>query len=228
MTRPDAPNLPPPPQKNPNPPKRSPRRPAAPSRAGRATATTMASADAAPDASFNKADRRRMLHAVFRVGNQPASAKFFTEALGMRETRFRDVPEGKYSNGFYAYGPETKNFALETTYNYGVESYDVGEGFGHFGVATKDVAELAERIRAAGGTVRNSSDAGLAESKTPSSSSSFFRPPIPQGPRIRGRWLVPLRPLSPHEQKPTPKPIPPKKRTTQIIKKKDHARAWAR
>jgi len=111
-------------------------------------------ASASADASFNKTDKRRMLHAVFRVGDQPAPAKFFQQALGMRETRFRDVPEGKYSNGFYAYGPEETNFALETTYNYGVDSYDIGEGFGHFAVATKDVAALADRIRKAGGTVR--------------------------------------------------------------------------
>jgi hypothetical protein len=25
--------------------------------------------------------------------------------------------------------------AVELTYNYGVDSYDIGEGFGHFGVA---------------------------------------------------------------------------------------------
>jgi lactoylglutathione lyase len=118
-----------------------------------ATTTAQASASSSDASSFNKTDRRRMLHAVFRVGDQPASKKFFTEALGMTETRFRDIPEGKYMNGFYAYGPETTNFALETTYNYGVESYEIGEGFGHFGVCTRDVKALADRIRAAGGVI---------------------------------------------------------------------------
>jgi len=110
---------------------------------------------AAADASFNKTDARRMLHAVFRVADQPASAKFYTEALGMRETRFRDLPDEKYSNGFYSYGSETEAFALETTYNYGTEAYDIGEAFGHFGLATTDVKALADKIRALGGEVRS-------------------------------------------------------------------------
>ena len=37
------------------------------------------------------------------------------------------------------------------TYNYGVESYDVGEGFGHFGIAAPDVAQLVEAVQAKGG-----------------------------------------------------------------------------
>jgi lactoylglutathione lyase len=39
------------------------------------------------------------------------------------------------------------------TYNYGVDSYDIGEGFGHFGVALPDVYKAAETIKAAGGEV---------------------------------------------------------------------------
>jgi lactoylglutathione lyase len=37
----------------------------------------------------------------------------------------------------------------------GVDSYDLGEGFGHFGVATQDVTKLAAKIKEAGGTVRS-------------------------------------------------------------------------
>lgn len=44
---------------------------------------------------------------------------------------------------------------VELTYNYGVESYDIGEGFGHFGVALPDVAAAAEKIKAGGGAVRD-------------------------------------------------------------------------
>ena len=32
------------------------------------------------------------------------------------------------------------------TYNYGVDSYDLGEGFGHFAVATNDVYKLCEQV----------------------------------------------------------------------------------
>jgi hypothetical protein len=44
--------------------------------------------------------------------------------------------------------------AVELTYNYGVDSYDIGEGFGHFGVALPDVYKAADNIKALGGEVR--------------------------------------------------------------------------
>lgn len=65
----------------------------------------------------------------------------------------RDIPEDKYSNTFLGYGPEETNFAVELTYNYGVESYDIGKGFGHFGLATTDVYKMCDNIREAGGKV---------------------------------------------------------------------------
>ncbi len=40
---------------------------------------------------------------------------FYTNLLGMKLLRSRDIPEEKYSNAFLAYGPETTNFALELT-----------------------------------------------------------------------------------------------------------------
>lgn len=65
----------------------------------------------------------------------------------------RDIPEDKYSNTFLGYGTEETNFAVELTYNYGVESYDIGKGFGHFGLATTDVYKMCDSIRDAGGKV---------------------------------------------------------------------------
>lgn len=37
------------------------------------------------------------------------------------------------------------------TYNYDREEYDLGEGFGHFAVASTDIYKLAERIKEKGG-----------------------------------------------------------------------------
>lgn len=94
---------------------------------------------------------RKMLHAVYRVVDLGATRKFL-EALGMHVLRERDVPSQKYTNVFYGYGPEQRGeyFSLELTYNYGVTSYDIGSGFGHFGVAVSNVAETVERVREAG------------------------------------------------------------------------------
>jgi lactoylglutathione lyase len=73
---------------------------------------------------------------------------------GVQLLRYRDVPDDKYSNAFLGYGPETSHFAVELTYNYGKDSYDIGEGFGHFGLAVEDVFKTVDSVKAAGGKVR--------------------------------------------------------------------------
>ena len=57
----------------------------------------------------------------------------------------------KYSNAFLAAGPEEKNFALELTYNYGKDSYNIGSGFGHFALRVEDVYKTVDSIKSAGG-----------------------------------------------------------------------------
>ncbi|XP_052155992.1 lactoylglutathione lyase GLX1-like [Oryza glaberrima] len=100
-----------------------------------------------------KKDRRRMLHVVYRVGDLDKTIKFYTECLGMKLLRKRDIPEERYTNAFLGYGPEDSHFVVELTYNYGVESYDIGTAFGHFGIAVEDVAKTVDLIKAKGGTV---------------------------------------------------------------------------
>ncbi|PON94632.1 Glyoxalase I [Trema orientale] len=100
-----------------------------------------------------KNDKRRMLHVVYRVGDLDKTIKFYTECLGMKLLRKRDIPEDRYTNAFLGFGPEDSHFVVELTYNYGVDKYDIGTGFGHFGVAVEDVARTVEIIKAKGGTV---------------------------------------------------------------------------
>nr|CAB3459791.1 unnamed protein product [Digitaria exilis] len=100
-----------------------------------------------------KKDRRRLLHVVYRVGDLDKTIKFYTECLGMKLLRKRDIPEERYTNAFLGYGPEDSHFVVELTYNYGVESYNIGAGFGHFGIAVEDVAKTVDLIKAKGGTV---------------------------------------------------------------------------
>ncbi|CAI7853145.1 unnamed protein product, partial [Closterium sp. NIES-53] len=104
-------------------------------------------------AEFVSRDNRRMLHVVYRVGNLDAAIKFYTECLGMKLLRQRDIPEEKYSNAFLGYGPETSTFVVELTYNYGVDSYDIGAGFGHFGISVDDVYKTVEVVKSRGGKV---------------------------------------------------------------------------
>ncbi|XP_020572271.1 probable lactoylglutathione lyase, chloroplastic [Phalaenopsis equestris] len=100
-----------------------------------------------------KKDNRRLLHVVYRVGDLDKTIKFYTECLGMKLLRKRDIPEERYTNAFLGYGPEDSHFVAELTYNYGVEEYDIGAGFGHFGVAVEDVAKTVDLIKAKGGKV---------------------------------------------------------------------------
>ncbi|TYI76442.1 hypothetical protein E1A91_D06G076600v1 [Gossypium mustelinum] len=100
-----------------------------------------------------KKDKRRMLHVVYRVGDLDRTIKFYTECLGMKLLRKRDIPEERYTNAFLGYGPEDSHFVIELTYNYGVDKYDIGTAFGHFGIAVEDVAKAVELIKAKGGKV---------------------------------------------------------------------------
>ncbi|XP_074582354.1 lactoylglutathione lyase-like [Curcuma longa] len=99
-------------------------------------------------------DKRRFLHAVYRVGDLDRTIKFYTECLGMKLLRKRDIPEEKYSNAFLGFGPEDSHFVVELTYNYGVDKYDIGTGFGHFAIASEDVYKLVEDIRSKGGKIK--------------------------------------------------------------------------
>ncbi|XP_047310693.1 probable lactoylglutathione lyase, chloroplastic [Impatiens glandulifera] len=98
-------------------------------------------------------DKRRMLHVVYRVGDMDRTIKFYTECLGMKLLRKRDIPEERYTNAFLGYGPEDSHFVIELTYNYGVDKYDIGAGFGHFGIAVEDVTKTVDLIKAKGGKV---------------------------------------------------------------------------
>ncbi|KAK7311780.1 hypothetical protein RJT34_10129 [Clitoria ternatea] len=100
-----------------------------------------------------KNDNRRFLHVVYRVGDLEKTIKFYTECLGMKLLRKRDIPEERYSNAFLGYGPEDSNFTVELTYNYGVDKYDIGTGFGHFGVVVEDVNKTIDLIKAKRGKV---------------------------------------------------------------------------
>jgi lactoylglutathione lyase len=78
--------------------------------------------------------------------------------------RTTDRPDQKYSLAFVGYGDEATGAVLELTYNYGVDQYDLGTGFGHLAIAVPDAADACARIRAAGGTVTR--DAGPVKGGT--------------------------------------------------------------
>ena len=95
----------------------------------------------------------RMLHTMLRVGNLDRSIKFYTDVLGMKLLRTTDRPEQKYSLAFVGYDSEDKTAVIELTYNYGVDKYDLGSGYGHIALEMPDVAKACAAVKAKGGTV---------------------------------------------------------------------------
>ena len=95
----------------------------------------------------------RMLHTMLRVGNLERSVKFYTEVLGMKLLRTTDRPDQKYSLAFVGYDGEDRTAVIELTYNYGVEKYDLGSGYGHIALEMRDVAKACADVKAKGGSV---------------------------------------------------------------------------
>jgi lactoylglutathione lyase len=95
----------------------------------------------------------RVLHTMIRVGDLQRSIDFYTRALGMHLLRTTDRPEQKYTLAFVGYGDEREHAVLELTYNYGVDRYEPGTGFGHVAIGVPDVASACQRVRDVGGSV---------------------------------------------------------------------------
>ena len=95
----------------------------------------------------------RFLHTMLRVGHLQRSIDFYTQAMGMTLLRTTERPEQKYTLAFVGYGSNPDQAEIELTYNHGVDSYELGTGFGHLALGVPDVVALCERIRAAGGQI---------------------------------------------------------------------------
>jgi len=91
------------------------------------------------------------LHTMLRVGDLDRSVKFYTDMFGMKELRRRDVPDGKYTLAFLGYGDGGTE--LELTYNYGVDKYEMGTGFGHLAIGLPDIHAACDKMRAAGAKI---------------------------------------------------------------------------
>ena len=95
----------------------------------------------------------RVLHTMIRVGDLERSLKFYTGVLGMKLLRRKDYPDGKFTLAFVGYGPETEHAAIELTYNWGTNKYDLGSGFGHVALEVDDAYRACEEIKKRGGRV---------------------------------------------------------------------------
>lgn len=95
----------------------------------------------------------RILHTMLRTGDLQRSIDFYTQILGMRLLRQQDYPEGEFTLAFLGYADESEQSVIELTYNWGVDSYDLGNGYGHIAIEVDDVYQATERIKAQGGKI---------------------------------------------------------------------------
>lgn len=95
----------------------------------------------------------RILHTMLRTGNLDRSIDFYTQILGMKLLRRQDYPEGKFTLAFVGYGDEKCDSIIELTYNWGVDKYEIGTGYGHIALEVDDVYAACDTIRQKGGKI---------------------------------------------------------------------------
>ena len=96
-----------------------------------------------------------ILHTMLRVGDLNRSIDFYTKVLGMNLLRTTERPEQKYSLAFVGFGKGNGDgqSEIELTYNYGVQSYELGTAYGHIAIEVPDAYAACAAIKAAGGNV---------------------------------------------------------------------------
>ena len=89
----------------------------------------------------------KYLHTMIRVKSLETSIRFYTDLLGMNLVSKTDYPDGKFTLAFLSYGKTKDDPCIELTYNYGVDTYLMGDAFGHIALGTDDIKETVEKLR---------------------------------------------------------------------------------
>jgi len=88
-----------------------------------------------------------LIHTCYRIGEIDRSIAFY-EALGFKEVG--RIPIGEEAINVFMNQPGDGDMPrLELTHNFGVDSYEVGSGYGHIAITSPDLdatlAKLAEQ-----------------------------------------------------------------------------------
>lgn len=89
---------------------------------------------------------------MVRVKNLEDSLKFYCDLLGLKETRRKDVPAGRFTLVFLA-AEESPEAEIELTCNWDTENYDEGRNFGHLAFAVDDIYATCQKLMDAGVTI---------------------------------------------------------------------------
>lgn len=84
----------------------------------------------------------KMLHTCIRVVDLEKSIKFYSEVIGLKLTREIDHLDRGFKIVYLS--DEFNHYELELTYNVGVESYEIGNGYSHIAIGVDDLESSHE------------------------------------------------------------------------------------
>jgi lactoylglutathione lyase len=87
-----------------------------------------------------------LIHTCYRITDPEKSVAFY-EALGFEKRREAPIRDEAINTFMGLPGDDDR---LELTYNFGVDSYDIGTGYGHIAVTVDDLDETLERLKEQG------------------------------------------------------------------------------
>ncbi|MEE4242697.1 MAG: VOC family protein [Desulfopila sp.] len=116
----------------------------------------------------------KYLHAMVRVKNLDESVTFFTDILGLVETRRKEYPEGRFTLVYLATAPGEPE--VELTYNWDQEEpYSTGKNFGHLAFSVTNIYDYCAMLMEKGVTIlRPPRDGRMAFIRTPDEISIEF------------------------------------------------------
>lgn len=94
----------------------------------------------------------KYLHTMVRVTDIDASLKFYCDALGLRELKRNDYPNGRFTLVFLA-APGDESAQVELTYNWDRQEYPGGRNFGHLAYQVDDIYATCQRLADHGVTI---------------------------------------------------------------------------
>lgn len=95
----------------------------------------------------------KYLHAMIRVHDLDATSRFFTEGLGLLQTRRIDNQAGKFTLVYFG-APQNPEAEIELTHNWGSEEdYGNARNFGHLAFEVDDIYATCAHLQSQGVTI---------------------------------------------------------------------------
>lgn len=90
----------------------------------------------------------KFLHTMIRVKNIEKSLKFYTELIGLKQTKKMELPKAT----LYFVADERECCTIELTYNHEQPEtgYEMGTYFGHLAFETDNMDEFSEKLHTSG------------------------------------------------------------------------------